>query len=210
MNKFWRRITSVAIVAVAATLLALSLKLPLWQMRMEAPQYKDDEALEVVVFPGEMRGDLTEITVLNQYIGVHVPETLPQFAWLPEALLATAVLGFIAGIFPTQLRKWGLIFIPASLCVALTFAAAQAKQQMHDIGHKRDEKTTLARVKDFTPPLYGKVKIFQFETESKLGLGAFLIGAAILLQFSGAWVNRRCEQSNCTESKPARKRAEIS
>ena len=60
MNKFWRRTISIAIVAGAATLLALSLKLPLWQMRMEAPQYKDEEALEVVVFPGEMRGDLAE------------------------------------------------------------------------------------------------------------------------------------------------------
>ena len=34
---------------VACALLASSLSLPLWQMRMEAPQYRDDEALGVLV-----------------------------------------------------------------------------------------------------------------------------------------------------------------
>ena len=102
-------------------------------------------------------------------------------------------------------RKWSLIIIPSSLAIALLFAAVQAQKQMHDIGHNRDQKTKLARVKDFTPPLFGKVKVFQFEMESKFGVGAYLIGAAIFLQFSGAWVNRRCERANCTDCKPVRR-----
>lgn len=206
MNKFWRTAISVSLALVAGTLLAVSLKLPLWKMKMEAPQYKDEEALRVVVFPGALRGDIHEITVLNQYIGVHVPQELPQLEWLPKALLAAGALGLLASLCPTRLRKWSLVIVPASLSVALLFAALQAKQQMHDIGHNRDQKTKLARVKDFTPPLFGEVKIFQFEIESKLGLGAFLIGAAILLQFTGAFVNRNCEQPGCKECKPERRR----
>ena len=106
MNKFWRRIVSIALTLVAATLLALSLKLPLWQMKMEAPQYKDEEALRVVVFPGALRGDIDEITVLNQYIGVHVPAQLPQLEWLPTALVTAGVLGLLASVFPMTARKW--------------------------------------------------------------------------------------------------------
>jgi hypothetical protein len=206
MNKFWRTTISVSLALAAGTLLAVSLKLPLWKMKMDAPQYKDEEALRVVVFPGALRGDIHEISVLNQYIGVHVPQELPQLEWLPKALLAAGALGLLASFLPTRFRKWSLILVPAALSVALVFAALQAKQQMHDIGHNRDQKTKLARVKDFTPPLFGKVKIFQFETESKLGLGAFLIGAAILLQFTGAFVNRNCEKPSCTECKSGRRR----
>lgn len=178
-------------------------------MKMEAPQYKDEEALRVVVLPGELRGDMDEITVLNQYIGVHVPEQLPQLLWLPKALLAAAALGLLVSFLPRTARKWSLIVVPASLSIALLFAAIQAQKQMHDIGHNRDEKTKLARVKDFSPPLFGTVKIFQFEVQSKLGAGAYLIGAAILLQLSGAWVNRRCARSECTECKPIRRRSNI-
>lgn len=206
MNKFWRTTISISLTLVAGTLLAVSLKLPLWKMKMEAPQYKDEEALRVVVFPGALRGDIHEITVLNQYIGVHVPQELPQLEWLPKALLAAGALGLLASFFPTRFRKWSLVILPTALSLALIFAALQAQKQMHDIGHNRDEHAALARVKDFTPPLFGEVKIFQFEIESKLGLGAFLIGAAIFLQFTGAFVNRNCEQPGCTECRPERRR----
>jgi copper chaperone NosL len=207
MNKLWRRIISIALALVAAVLLALSLKLPLWQMKMEAPQYKDEEALNVVVFPGALRGDIREITVLNQYIGVHIPEQLPQLEWLPQALLAAGALGLLASVLPMAARKWSLVVAPTALALALMFAAIQAQKQMHDIGHNRDRKTKLARVKDFTPPLFGKVKIFQFEMESTFGTGAYLIGAAIFLQFTGAWINRRCTNQGCTECGPKLRRS---
>ena len=55
-----------------------------------------------------MRGDLREISVLNKYIGVRIPEHLPQLRWLPVALLAAA-------------RLWGWLF---SLCPVLSAPAA--------------------------------------------------------------------------------------
>jgi hypothetical protein len=45
--------------------------------------------------------------------------------------------------------------VSCALAAALALAAAQAKSQMHDIGHKRDQKTILAGMKDFTPPFLG-------------------------------------------------------
>src|SRR5437588_4283261 len=84
------RIVSGSLAAIAAGLLLFSLKLPLWQMRLETPQYKDEEALKIAVHANAFRGDLRELKVLNQYIGVHVPPTLPQFKWLPGVLIAAA------------------------------------------------------------------------------------------------------------------------
>lgn len=181
---------------VASMLLLAGLKLPLWQMHMEAPQYRNEEALQVAVFPGRMQGDLTELAVLNQYIGVHVPETLPQFKWLPRALLTCSVLGLLAGFLPATARRIGLLLVACGLAAALTTAMIQAKTQMHDIGHKRDRKTVLTGVRDFTPPLLGTTRIAQFDVTSRLGLGAWAAGGALVLFAGGAWRSRRKAQAS--------------
>ena len=74
-------------------------------MRLEAPQYREQEALHIAVHPNALRGDLKELTVLDQYIGVHIPPTLPQFKWLPGLLMAGAALGLVAAFLGTRLRS---------------------------------------------------------------------------------------------------------
>jgi hypothetical protein len=184
------RLLPVALSLAAAVLLLVSLKLPLWQMRLEAPQYRDEEALKIAVHPSSYRGDLRELTVLNQYIGVHVPPTLPQFKWLPMVLIAGAVLGVAASFLRSTSRRRALTLVSCALATALVLAAVQAMAQMHDIGHKRDQKTILVGMKDFTPPFLGTSKIAQFTVSSRLGLGAWLIGGALALQLGAAWSSR--------------------
>ena len=85
----------------------------------------------------------------------------------------------------------------AAVTLALAFAAVQAQVQMYDIGHKRDVRTKLARVKDFTPRVLGTSKLAQFTLTSRLGTGSFLIGGALALQFAAAFVTRRTSGSGC-------------
>jgi hypothetical protein len=184
------KILSLILSSSAAVLLFASLKLPVWQMRMEAPQYQDEEALDVKVYPTALRGDLDEIKVLNSYIGVHIPEELPQTKWLPKVLIGGAALGLLAAFFPRRTRKLALLLIPAGIALALIVAAIQAQWQMYQIGHERDEKTRLVGVKDFTTPLLGRTKIAQFTITSYLSWGALLIGGGLALQWWAAWVNR--------------------
>jgi hypothetical protein len=188
MNKTQRAIFAISLSLAAAGLLLASLKLPLWHMRMEAPQYRDEEALRVNVFAGSMTGDLREIRVLNQYIGVHIPEVLSQSKWLPLGLSGAAALGITASLLPVAIRRAGLVLVSGALACLVAFAVLQAKQQMYDIGHERDAHTKMARVQDFTPPFLGTAKIAQFTVSSWLGAGAYLIGAAILLQGGAAFV----------------------
>ena len=199
MSKAKRTIAAIILAAVGAGFLAASLKLPLWHMRMEAPQYREEEALRVNVFAGSMNGDLGEINVLNQYIGVHVPEVLPQSRWLPSVLGAAAVLGILASVLPGMSRTVALGAVTLALAGAVTFAVLQAKQQMYDIGHKRDAHTKMARVRDFNPPFLGTAKIAQFTVSSWLGAGAYLIGGAILLLGGAAVVSRRCSKVNSSK-----------
>jgi hypothetical protein len=199
------RILSFALALFAAALLVASLKLPLWRMRMEAPQYRDKEALKVIVYPGSLRGDLGEIKVLNTYIGVHIPDQLPQVRWLPSALVAAGALGFMAAFLPGVARRRALVVMPALLSLTLVTAAVQAQWQMYDIGHKRDAKTKLVGVKDFTPPLLGHAKVAQFEIVSRLASGACLIGVAVALQLGAAFCSRRVLRvtSCCSDEKPS-------
>jgi len=174
----------------ASALLLVSLKLPLWEMRLEAPQYREQEALHIAVHPNALRGDIKELSTLDQYIGVHIPPTLPQFRWLPALLRTGAGLGLLAGVLGGRLRSRALTVVSCALAVALALAALQAMGQIRDIGHKRDHKTVLAGVKDFTPPFLGTNKIAQFTVTSRFGLGAWLIGGALGLQLIAAWVSR--------------------
>jgi hypothetical protein len=189
LNKV-RHLGSLALALIASALLLASLKFPLWHMRLEAPQYREQEALKVAVHPDALHGDLRELTVLNQYIGVHIPPTLPQFKWLPALLIAGAVAGFIAGLLRGSVRRAALVAVSCALAAGLAVAAVQAISQMHDIGHRRDHKTVLAGVKDFTPPFLGTTRIAQFTVSSNFGLGSWLIGSALALQLGAAWISR--------------------
>lgn len=182
------KISTVVLAVVASLLLVASLTVPLWRMRMESPQYRDEEALRVNVYPQEMKGDFQEIHVLNQYIGVTVPERLSQTRWLPGILVGGAVLSIVAGLMPMRFRRKALLAVASLLVAALLVAAGMAQWQMYKIGHDRSSKTVLAGVKDFTPPLLGKQKIENFTVSAWLGVGAYLIVLAIAVQIGSAFV----------------------
>jgi len=131
------------------------------------------------------------LSVLDQYIGVHIPPTLPQFKWLPGLLIAGAVLGIGARLLRFSIRGRALVGVSCVLAGGLALAAIQAIFQIHDIGHKRDQKTVLAGMKDFTPPFLGTTKIAQFTVTSRFGLGAWLIGGALTLQLGAAALSRQ-------------------
>ena len=185
------RVLSLALVLVAGGLLIASLKRPLWQMRMESPQYQDSEALRVKVFATTMTGDLNEIRLLNRYIGVHMPDALPQWKWLPIVIVGAGALGVLAMALPALARRRALFSIAAPLALAILFSAAQAQWQMYRVGHQRDAHTALKGVNDFTTPLLGRVKVANFTITSTLGAGSYWIAAAIALQFTAALATRR-------------------
>lgn len=186
MTQRKKRILTLTLAAGAALLLLVSLKLPLWQIHLEAPQYRGEEALNIAVHPNVMRGDLQELTILNQYIGVNVPPTLPQFQWLPIALMVGAALAIGAALLPLRLRRVGFIVSVVALSATLAVAVFQARAQIYNIGHNRNPHAPMTGVHDFTPPFLGKAKIAQFEVVSSLQLGAWLIGVALALQLGAA------------------------
>ena len=179
-------IVSLLFATAAGGLLLASLRFPLWQMRMTSPQYQDQETLRVNVYAGAMHGDLNEIHVLNKYIGVTAPTDLPQFRWMPPALIAGAALGVLLALLPLGARRGSQALVAMAVAVAVLGAAALAQFQMYRIGHERNPRAALRGVKDFTPPILGTVKIENFTVSAWPGVGSWLIAGAIVLYICGA------------------------
>lgn len=177
---FGRLPTPRTLIAVAAVLLALTLVAPLWSTSMEAPQYHDEEALEVTVYAGRVAGDLEEIATLNQYVGVHLPLDTPELhasPWVLGGMLALALLG--AALAPARRRTVAWLLLGVMLVVAVGgFAVLQYR--LWQMGHVRD-KSIFEGVPDFTPPVIGSKHIANFTVHMSIGWGGWAYAAALLL-----------------------------
>lgn len=177
--------------AGAAVLLAVSLVAPLWVTRMEAPQYRGEEALQVRVYAGRVTGDIHEINLLNQYVGVHLPLDTPELhgaAWMLGVLLALALAG-TALPAPRRRRALARTLLGTMLVVAAGgFALLQYR--LWQMGHVR-ERSALVGVPDFTPPVIGSEQIANFTAHMSIGWGGWAYAAALLLVAWVAWSSRR-------------------
>jgi hypothetical protein len=168
------------VLAGSTLLLAASLWLPLWSTRMEAPQYRGEEALQVQVCAGAVSGDVKEIETLSQYIGVRLPLDAPELRAVPWVLGLLCVVAVIAALAPlgTQRKVAGVLF--GLMLAVILSAAALAQYRLYTLGHHRGH-TPLARVHDFTPPILGSIRVENFHVHMGIGLGGWAFLAALVL-----------------------------
>jgi copper chaperone NosL len=168
------------LLAGAGLLLGLSLWLPLWATRLEAPQYRGDEALRVQIYSTAVAGDVKEIETLNQYIGVRLPLDAPELRAVPWVLGLLCAVALTAALAPLGMqRKLAGVLFGLMLATTLS-AAALAQYRLYALGHHRGH-TPLARVHDFTPPLLGSIQIENFHVHTSIGLGGWAFLAALAL-----------------------------
>ncbi len=147
---------------------------------MVAPQYRGDEALSVTVSAGRIEGDLQEIDILNQYVGVVLPLDGPETRLLPWALGLLAVLAFLTAGAPRRLLPRAaaallLLGLAVSGC-----AAAVLQYRLYQMGHERADEV-MEGVENFTPPILGHVQVANFDAWMSLGAGGWsLLGALVM------------------------------
>jgi len=184
------RPSSRQLLAAAMLLLAAALVLPLWSTRMEAPQYRNEEALEVHVYPGRVEGDIKEIETLNQYVGVALPLDTPELAASPWVLGALLLLAVLILALPERARPLGALALGVTLLVVAAAGGALLQYRLYEMGHARG-KTILEGVPDFTPPILGTAKIANFTVHMSLGPGGWAYGLAVVLALAAFVVARR-------------------
>ncbi len=176
-----------ALLMLAALLFMISIFLPYWSMRMEAPQYP--QGLMVDVYVNRLEGDMREIDALNHYLGMPPLDEGGRFE-RSISIASIVVIGLllIAGVF---IHNWwaGVLAIPA-LTFPIIFIA-DLWWILYRYGHSIDPSSALGgAIEPFTPPILGRGEVAQFATIAQFEIGFYLALAAVLVVLVALWFHR--------------------
>jgi hypothetical protein len=180
------------LVFLAALALVPTFFVPLWHMTFVAQQYP--EGLNLYVYSHNLVGgddgnDLTEINILNHYIGMAElePADFNELKWIP------LVIGLI-GILTLRVAAIGTLrSLVDVVVVSLYFGAFSMWSfwyKLHYYGSNLDPKASV-HVVPFMPPMFGYKLVGQFDVWSYPALGAYLFGAFGLLLMAAFWLSWR-------------------
>lgn len=164
--------------------------LPVWTMRLWAPQYP--EGLKLTIYANTIQGDLQKINTLNHYVGMHpiTPNDFKEFSYLPQLLTGFGVVALLAALIN---RRWLAIVGWIAFTAFTAYMFRDYAQWLWHYGHDLDPRAAL-KLQTFTPPLIGYKRMANFRVWSLPGPGTLLLGAAWLLGPIVLWVERRAER----------------
>lgn len=171
----------------AALLVLLAIFLPLWGMTLASVQYP--EGLRMVVYPTRITGDVTEINLLNHYIGM--AEISDDY--FVELKVIPALFGLIAGaclLAALVRRTWTLVLSLVLMAGAAVYGFWSMRTRLYDYGTNLDPQAAM-QIDPFVPPMLGENVIAQFGTYSYFSWGTYLPMVAGLLVAVVLWLDLR-------------------
>lgn len=176
--------------AAAALALSLAYVLPLWHIRLKAPQYPEGLGLYIAVntIVGEKPQDLNSINNLNHYIGMKriIPEAIPELRFMPLALGGLIGLGLLGAATGKRflLYAWVGLFAVGAVAGLVDFY-----QWGFDYGHNLDPEAIIKIPgMSYQPPLVGTKQLLNFHATSWPASGGWIAIAALLV---GSWLALR-------------------
>lgn len=164
--------------------------LPVWTMRLWAPQYP--EGLKLTIYTNTIQGDLQKINTLNHYVGMHpiTPNDFKEFSYLPQLLTGFGIVALFAALIN---RRWLAILGWMGFTAFAVYMFRDYAQWLWHYGHDLDPRAAI-KLDTFTPPLIGYKRMANFRVWSLPGPGTLLLGVAWLLGPIVLWVERRAER----------------
>ncbi len=162
---------------VAALVLIPCIFLPVWTITLNAPQYP--EGLEVVLYPHTVGGQLTEVNLLNHYIGMHAISAgeFPEFRFIPFFILRFAAFGLLAALIGR------MTFAIIGYMDFVLFGAVMLYVFQHwltDFGTNLSASAPI-HLAPFVPRFLGTTHVAQFSVSSWPAVGGVLMLVAGLL-----------------------------
>lgn len=182
------------LLAAAAAAVLGAIVLPLWEVRLGAPQYPEGLGLQILshTVRGVQPHDLQNINGLNHYIGMKViePDSIPELRYMPWILAGmAAALGLIAWRGSRRaLMAWVAAFMLLGAVGLYDFWRWE-----YDYGHNLDFESAAIVVPgmSYQPPLIGTKQLLNFTASAWPGTGAILLGAAWLAAVAVLVTGRR-------------------
>jgi hypothetical protein len=189
--------TRARLLVAAASLLLVSLAfLPLWEVRLHAPQYPEGLGLLIRLHTvsGLKPNDLQSINGLNHYIGmkpIH-PDAIPELRWMPWIVAGLVLTGLLAAIRGSRRLAW--IWLVTFVVIG-GVGLWDFWRWEYDYGHNLDMQNAILIVPGMTyqPPLIGSKQLLNFTASSWPAPGAWMIVLSIALVAVAllAWRPRR-------------------
>jgi hypothetical protein len=177
---------------LAAASLVVAAFLPLWKIRLVAPQYQEGLSLQIdayILIAGIKGQDLYVINNLNHYIGMKPIEAADfiEMRWVPFALgvfvllaLRAAAIGILRGV--VDLLVLFLYFT--------AFSFGSFYYRLYTYGPQLDPKAPMT-IQAFTPVLVGRQQIANFEQSSFPDTGTIFLTLFPLLLIASMWFSRK-------------------
>lgn len=172
------------LVAAAAVLVLLALVLPLWEMRLAAPQYPEGLGLRIYAHSvmGLKLHDLQSINGLNHYIGMKAitPDAIPELRIMPWLIAGLSLTGLAVAV---RARRAWLIAWLASFALLGAFGLWDFWRWGYDYGHDLDMDQAIIVVPgmNYQPPLIGSKQLLNFTATAWPGLGAVALGISFMV-----------------------------
>lgn len=167
-------------VLFGAGLFLVSFYFPYWNLELKAPQYPD--GLHLSVYMDHVAGDVTEVNLLNHYIGMSSLDSAAQlerrFAW--HALLLLAIGSLL--VIPLGKKNHTVLYLPP--IGFLVGFIGDMFFWLYRAGHQLNPDAPV-RIKPFTPLILGTGKIGQFVTHAYFGSGFWIFIVATGIVFYG-------------------------
>jgi copper chaperone NosL len=167
-----KKVSSLIVIIVSIVTLT-SLKFPLWNIDLEAPQYP--EGLHMEIWLDHLSGDVQTISVLNHYIGMKAIEDnmFPEFGYMKQVILCFIISGIIVAVIR---KKWLYnIWFVMYLGVA-AYGIYDFWQWEYDYGHHLNPHAAIIIPgMSYQPPLIGCRQLLNFNACSFPTTGGLII-----------------------------------
>lgn len=182
------------LLALASVSLIVALPLPLWRVRLIAPQYPEGLGMDIHArtVEGMKEHDLDNINELNHYIGMKTirPDAIPELHVIPWIIVGLAVAGLaVAALGKRALAiAWVAVFAILGAVGMWDFWRWE-----YDYGHNLDLVHAIIKVPGMTyqPPLIGSKQLLNFTAVSVPDIGTVFIGVAFVLGVAAALIHAR-------------------
>ncbi len=148
--------------------------LPIWHMRMVAPQYR--EGLVLHIYTNAIRGDVGKINTLNHYVGMKAisQDDFREFGYMPQLLTFFGVMALLAAVTG---RRWLAVVGWIGFTAFAAYMFNDYVQWLYRYGHDLDPRAAI-KLQAFMPPVIGYQRMANFRVWSFPGLGTWLLGIA--------------------------------
>lgn len=168
------------LLVIGAIALLLVVKVPMWRIDLNAPQYP--EGLRLFIYPDHLGGNVDIVNGLNHYIGMKPLHTADffEFTILPGIIIAFAVLFILTAIIG---KRWMLTSLLVLFIIFGIVAMIDFWRWEYNYGHNLNpDAPIIVPGMAYQPPLIGFKQLLNFGAYSIPALGGYLfLGVGILL-----------------------------